>query len=111
MFFLFGVVSRSENLFKSFGFEKESVFLGFMLFQFVFSPIDKTTSFMMNYLSRKYEFEADNVSKELGYKEELKSGLIKIHTKNMGNLNRDKWFSTYHYTHPSLVERLQAIDE
>lgn len=83
MFFLYGFASQNLNLFQSFGFEKVSILIGFLLFQFVFAPVDKLTSFLMNCLTRRFEFQADEVSKELGYKEELKSGLIKVHTKNL----------------------------
>jgi len=60
-------------------------------------------------LSRAFEFEADRFAKNLGYGEELKSGLVKLHLKNLGNMNPDRWYSTYHYSHPPLVERLEAI--
>lgn len=43
------------------------------------------------------------------HSEALKSGLIKISTENLGNLNPDPLYSTYHYSHPPLVERLNAI--
>jgi len=62
-------------------------------------------------LSRKFEFEADAFANKLGMKEELKEGLVKIHLENLGNLNPDPWFSTYHYSHPPLVERLRALDQ
>ena len=36
-------------------------------------------------------------------------GLVKMHLKNLGNMRPDKWYSTYHYSHPPLVERLAAL--
>ncbi|KAI8853264.1 peptidase family M48-domain-containing protein [Chytridium lagenaria] len=47
----------------------------------------------------------------LGYASVLASGLIKIHLKNLGNLNPDKYYSSWHYSHPPLVERLAAIQK
>jgi STE24 endopeptidase len=64
----------------------------------------------MNVVSRRFEFQADAFAKGLGYKDVLKSGLIKIHVKNMGNLNPDSWYSAWHYSHPPLIERLNAMN-
>lgn len=65
--------------------------------------------FLMNVLSRKHEYEADLYAKKLGFGTNLKSGLIKLHLKNLGNLNPDSLYSIWHYSHPTLVERLAAL--
>jgi STE24 endopeptidase len=65
----------------------------------------------MNLLSRKNEYEADAFAHDLGYNRDLKSALVKIHIENLGNLIPDKWYSAYHASHPSLVERLQALSK
>jgi STE24 endopeptidase len=44
----------------------------------------------MNSISRRFEFQADHFAKSLGYAKLLQDGLIKIHKKNLGNLNPDK---------------------
>ena len=41
----------------------------------------------------------------------FKSGLCKIHLENLGAMCPDPWYSTYHYSHPPLVERLGAMME
>lgn len=63
----------------------------------------------MNLLSRKHEFQADSFAKKMGYADELASGLIKLNVENLGNMNPDPWYSTYHYSHPPLLERLKAV--
>lgn len=30
--------------------------------------------------------------------------------ENLSAMNTDPWYSAYHYSHPPLVERLQALD-
>lgn len=64
----------------------------------------------MNAWSRYNEFQADAFSVNLGYGKELKSGLIKLQTANLSTMSPDPWYSTYHYSHPPLVERLKAIE-
>lgn len=31
--------------------------------------------------------------------------------ENLDNMVPDKWYSSYHYSHPPLVERLRAIQD
>lgn len=64
----------------------------------------------MTALSRHFEFQADAFSKSMGRGEKLKSALIKLNKDNLGFPVSDWLFSTWHYSHPPLLERLQAID-
>lgn len=51
--------------------------------------MDVVAHFVLNYVSRAHEFEADQFSKKLGMGNALKSALSKLHTKNLGNMNPD----------------------
>lgn len=85
------------------------VMVGLMLFSFLFSPVDHIISFSMNVLSRRFEFQADAFARGLGYGDNLRNGLVANCTENKGDLNPDSWYSTYHHSHPTLVERLKAL--
>ncbi|PVU89046.1 hypothetical protein BB561_005580 [Smittium simulii] len=111
IFYMFSLVITQSKMYTDFGFSTMPVFIGFMFYQYLYVPIDTIVTFFFNRLSRKNEFEADAFSKKLGYQEELKQGLIKIHIENKGNLNPDKVYSAYHYSHPPLVERLAALSD
>ena len=63
----------------------------------------------MTVLSRKFEFQADSFGRSLGYSTQLQAALIKLHKENLGFPVTDKWYSTYHYSHPPLLERLRAF--
>jgi STE24 endopeptidase len=65
---------------------------------------------LSNILSRRYEFQADGFAVSLGKAEELKHALKILDAKNRSAVNVDAWYSAYHYSHPPLVERLNAID-
>jgi len=110
-FFLFGQFMYWNQMYFDFGFTTvQPTIIGLLIFfQFIMSPINHVLSFMMNILSRKHEFEADAFAKKLGYAPQLSSGLIKLNIENLGNMNPDKWYSTYHYSHPPMLERLKAI--
>jgi STE24 endopeptidase len=53
---------------------------------------------------------ADNFALKLGYKAELAQALIKLQIKNLSSMDADYLYSSYHYSHPILTERLRAID-
>ena len=63
----------------------------------------------MNFNSRCNEFAADRYAVKLGMGEALGRGLVKISTENLGNMVPDSWYSMYHFSHPSLVERLREL--
>ena len=116
MFVFFSFVQNTPALFTAFGFgsggEQMPVFIGLMLFSQVFmSPVDKLLNLAINANSRYNEFMADKFAGDMGMGRELQSGLIKISIENLGNLVPDPLYSTYHFSHPPLVERLAAISK
>ena len=84
--------------------------LGLIAFSLLYSPISLITGIFMNLLSRKNEFEADNYAKEnTGTGEHLISALRKLSANNLSNLNPDKWYVFFHYSHPPLLKRVRNL--
>lgn len=110
IFYLFGTVINDSSLYSSFGVSTMPTLIGFLLFNYILSPIENVINFFNILLTRKHEFEADKFAVNLGYGGPLRSGLIKLQLENLGNMNPDSWYSTFHYSHPPLVERLDAIE-
>ena len=74
------------------------------LVTFWFSPIG-------NWVSRKHEFEADAFAREaMGGPASLVGALRKMSQKNLSNLTPHPLYSTFHYSHPTLVERERALN-
>ncbi|KAL2350678.1 CaaX prenyl protease [Cryomyces antarcticus] len=110
MFALFSVFINNKSLYDSFGFTKERpIMIGFLLFNAVLSPTDSVITLIMNVLTRKMEFEADNFAFKLGYATELASSLIKLQIQNLSSMDADYLYSSYHFSHPILTERLKAV--
>jgi STE24 endopeptidase len=64
-----------------------------------------------NLLSRKHEYEADNFAKKaMGNSEAMISALHKLSSKNLSNLTPHRFYSGFHYSHPTLLEREQALN-
>lgn len=115
---VFSVFIGNKALFASFGFDPSlavgpprAVCIGFTLYQLLFGPIDTFVQFAMNSRTRKYEYEADAFAVQLGTKADLKTALIKLHVENLSSPHSDKLYSMYHHSHPTLPERLRAMDE
>ncbi|XP_024594636.1 CAAX prenyl protease 1 homolog isoform X2 [Neophocaena asiaeorientalis asiaeorientalis] len=71
--------------------------------------ISQVLSFCLTVLSRRFEFQADAFAKKLGKAKDLYSALIKLNKDNLGFPVSDWLFSMWHYSHPPLLERLQAL--
>ncbi|KXT11910.1 hypothetical protein AC579_8580 [Pseudocercospora musae] len=110
IFALFSAFIHNNSLYKEFGFPTERpIIIGFILFNMVLSPTDHALKLIMNTLTRKFEYQADKFSYDLGYKAELASSLIKINIKNLSSMDADWMYSAYHHSHPILTERLRAL--
>jgi STE24 endopeptidase len=46
---------------------------------------------------------------KLGYAAELGSSLIKLQIQNLSTMDADYLYSSFHYSHPILTERLKAM--
>lgn len=110
-FGLYAYTRQSKDLFRSFGFSSEPVIIGLLLSQMIAAPIAHVLSFLLNAVSRKFEFQADAFARGLGYTAKLRNGLIKLQEENLSAMNNDPWYSTYHFSHPPLVERLAALED
>lgn len=67
--------------------------------------------YLMNVLSRLFEYQADAFAADLGYSEHLKSALIKLNKDNLGFPISDPLYSAWHHSHPTLLQRISAIDK
>ncbi|HMU99303.1 MAG: M48 family metallopeptidase [Chitinophagales bacterium] len=84
--------------------------LGLIAFSMLYAPISTLTGLLMNIYSRKNEFEADNYAKEnTGSGVFLISALKKLSSNNLSNLNPDKWYVFFNYSHPPLKNRIEKL--
>jgi STE24 endopeptidase len=64
-----------------------------------------------SWLSRRHEYEADRYSVRIARSPgALASALVRLNGENLSNLHPHPWYSAWHYSHPTLVERLAAIE-
>jgi len=61
--------------------------------------------------SKRFEFQADQYAKKVWYKSSLRSALIKIAKRNMEHLTPHPIYEMLYFTHPSLVNRLEKLNQ
>ncbi|ODQ82733.1 hypothetical protein BABINDRAFT_173584 [Babjeviella inositovora NRRL Y-12698] len=105
----FSLFYNNPYLYSSFGFDYTPVYVKFLIFCYILTPMNCALQFMSNVLSRKHEYEADAYVVSLDYEEHLVAALIKLDKDNGGALDSHWLYSAYHRSHPLLNERLQAI--
>ena len=99
----------NETLSQALGVTKPSFHIGFIAFGLLYSPISDITGLIMNHLSRKFEYQADNFAKAT-YKEDfLISSLKKLSKSSLSNLTPHKTYVFMHYSHPTLLQRIKNL--
>ena len=66
--------------------------------------------FIVSWVSRKNEFQADLFATKNGMGGELKEGLIKLFKKDKSDVWPDKVYSMLTHSHPTLLQRIKAVD-
>ncbi len=90
---------------EALGVAKPSFHIGLVAFGILYSPISEITGLIMNYISRKFEYQADNYAKTTYNADFLISSLKKLSKNTLSNLTPHKAYIFVHYSHPSLLQR------
>lgn len=88
-----------------------SFHIGLVAFGLLYSPISGITSLIMNYLSRKFEYQADDYAKNTFASEPLISGLKKLSKNSLSNLTPHPLYVFAHYSHPTLLQRFKNLNK
>lgn len=110
---IFAVLMNRQVFYSAFGFDAEKpVLIGLIIIlQFIFAPYNELISFALTCICRRFEFQADAFAKSLGKRDYLRTSLIKLQTDNLSFPLSDWLYSTWHFSHPPLLERLAALND
>lgn len=110
LFWLFGVFMREPALYEAFFMSSTPIYAGIIFFSMILSPVDQLLSLYLNVRSRKHEFEADAFAVIHTEKHEpMINALKKLSRDNLSNLTPHPFYVYLHYSHPPVLERIQAI--
>ena len=86
--------------------EIPSFHIGLITFGILYSPISELTGILMNYISRRFEYQADDYARDSFGAEPLISSLKKLSRNSLSNLTPHKANVFLHYSHPTLYQRV-----
>ena len=111
MAFFFELCLKLPEISLALGGSGVSFHLGLIGFSIIFSPISMMYGILMNYISRKNEFEADSYAKETYNGDDLSLALKKLSVDSLSNIYPHPLYVFFHYSHPPLIKRLRALNK
>ena len=109
-------LARQQWFYHAFGFEHQAGFAAanvipaILLFALLAGTITFWVSPFIHCWSRRFEFEADAFARgAIGEAQSLIQALRKLSEKNLSNLTPHPLFSSFYYSHPTLLEREYAL--
>jgi STE24 endopeptidase len=107
--YILSLLISNPILSNALGVEIPSFHIGLIAFGLLYSPISEITGLIMNYLSRKFEYQADNYAKETYASQPLITSLKKLSKNSLSNLTPHPAYVFMHYSHPTLLERIKNL--
>ncbi len=103
---------KYEQIHYDFGFNNINYGFAFLLLTFISLPFISTLmGLITNDISRKAEYRADAQAVKEGYGIYLISALKKLTKANFGDLSPSKLIVKLNYSHPTLSQRIDAIEK
>ena len=109
MFYIFSLIIANPLLSEAFGAKQHGFHLGLIAFGILYSPISTFLGLGMNILSRKNEYEADDYALQNYDAKALGNALKKLSVSSLSNLTPHPLYVFFYYSHPSLLQRLKAL--
>ncbi len=106
---LFSLFVNNQLLSEALNVSTPSFHIGLITFGILYTPISEVTGLIMNYLSRKFEFQADDYAATTYNGAPLISGLKALAKNNLSNLTPHPAYVVAHYSHPPLFKRFENI--
>jgi len=104
--YILSIFISNPLLSNALGVETPSFHVGLIAFGLLYSPISAITGLLMNHLSRRFEYQADNYAKTTYQPQPLISSLKKLNKNSLSNLTPHPAYVFIHYSHPTLLQRV-----
>jgi STE24 endopeptidase len=109
-FYILSWLARQDWFYRAFGFVPDNLAAGLLLFGLLSGVVTFWLSPVIHAWSRRYEYQADRFAAcTLGEARPLIGALRKLNEKNLSNLTPHPFYSGFYYSHPTLIEREQAL--
>lgn len=109
--FILSILIANPLLAASLNIASPSFHVGIIVFSILYTPISEFTGMLMNFISRKFEYQADNYAKETTNASDLIQALKKLSKNSLSNLTPHPSFVFLYYSHPTLLQRIQHLNK
>ena len=109
MLFILSLVINRPEFSMALGVKEKSFHISLLVFSLLYSPLSLFIGIIMNIVSRKNEYEADNYAKTTYSAEPLANALKKLSVDSLSNLTPHPYYVFINYSHPTLLQRIQAL--
>jgi len=107
--FVLSLFIKTPVLSLALGVSLPSFHIGLIAFGILYSPVSQILGIFMNYMSRKFEYQADNYAKNTFSALPLISSLKKLSKNSLSNLTPHYLYVFFHFSHPTLLERIKNL--
>jgi STE24 endopeptidase len=109
-FYIVAVLAQQGWFYRAFGFAPGNIAPVLLLFALLSGAVMFWFSPLAHWWSRRYEYQADAFAAEvMNEPRSLVGALRKLNEKNLSNLTPHPLYSGFYYSHPTLMEREQAL--
>ena len=109
--YVLSVLVNKPWFYEAFQFAQPSAYAALLVFMKTSGAFTFFLSPLSSILSRKHEYEADRFAAEVMERQEpMIQGLVKLTRDNLSNLTPHPWYSFVYYSHPTVMERIQALE-
>jgi STE24 endopeptidase len=110
-FCLLGLLAQQAWFYRAFGFAPGNIVPALLLFTLCAGLVAFWFSPLAHWWSRRYEYQADAyAARVMNEHHSLVCALRKLNQKNLSNLTPHPIYSGFYYSHPTLLEREQALE-
>jgi STE24 endopeptidase len=116
-FYVLSVLARQQWFYEAFGFRTgglwnpdQYIAIALLLFGLLAGTVTFWLSPITHWWSRRYEYQADRFAKDvMNEAAPLVGALRKLNERNLSNLTPHPIYSGFYYSHPTLLEREEAL--
>ncbi len=109
--FILSLFIKTPVLSLALGVSLPSFHIGLIAFGILYSPVSQILGIFMNYMSRKFEYQADNYAKNTFSASPLISSLKKLSKNSLSNLTPHYLYVFFHFSHPTLLDRIKNLNK
>ncbi len=111
MLFLFSLMINNLDIAEAMNANQASFHIWMVAFSLLFTPISLVLGILSSIMSRKNEYEADNFAKTNFDAKELINALKKLSVNNLSNLRPHRIYEFIHYSHPTVLKRIENLSK